>query len=256
MLLDILLANSIRPNLLYLQRYIKLIDACQTKNFSGLVERHHIVPRSFGGKEGKNLIKLPPRYHYLAHFLLSKGTNSPKMIKAFHRMVFSRSGDAPREYVITSRVYEYLRVEHSQLVSGYSKNTVVVKDLTDNINKRIPLDMFYKNKDTLYVSISKNREDNTNTRLLKSLAAKRKRTVKKNSEIRINAASKYSYHTPKGYCNNSKDLLNLYPTFTKSTLLLIEDNFVISKKFANSHPEFIEHIGKKLIDIGIKREYK
>jgi hypothetical protein len=70
------------------------------------------------------------------------------------------------------------------------------------------------------------------------------------------AASKYSYSTPKGYCENSTDLLNLYSTFTKNTLTVLDDEFVISHKFASIHIEFQNYIGMKLKDIGIRRKIK
>jgi len=70
------------------------------------------------------------------------------------------------------------------------------------------------------------------------------------------AASKYSYETPKGYCENSKNLLLLYPTFTLNTLLLIKDDFVISTKFSSIHVEFKDYVGKTLNELGFKRIMK
>ena len=66
----------------------------------------------------------------------------------------------------------------------------------------------------------------------------------------------YSYITPKGYCEASADLLKLYTTFTKNTLLVFNDDFIISHKFASIHTEFKDHIGKKLKDIGFMRKIK
>lgn len=39
---------------------------------SGYTERHHIVPRSLGGGEIDNLVRLTPEDHFFAHLLLAK----------------------------------------------------------------------------------------------------------------------------------------------------------------------------------------
>lgn len=256
MLKQFLLNNSPVPNLRYIDRYIKYIEQCKLKVFLGRIEKHHIIPRSFGGKNNDNLLKLSPRHHFIAHMLLAKGTGSPKMIKALHKMVFSRTGDAKRNYKITSRVYEYLRYEHAKVVSDYSKNTVTARHLVTNEIKRIPKNIFDSYNGFLYEGVAKGRKDSPEATKRKKLASKKPRKVKQNTRVRSLAASKYSYITPKGYCENSADLLKLYTTFTKNTLLIINDDFMISKKFAGIHFEFKPYIGQKLKDIGFIRKLK
>lgn len=256
MLIQILVENSIKPNLHYINKYLSFINSCKSEKFIGPIEQHHIIPRSFGGSDNDNVIKLSPRCHFIAHLMLAKATHSPKMIKALHRMIYSRNGDAVRDYKINSKIYEYLRIEHADVVRQYSKNTVVAKNLITNEIKRIPKDLFDSYNGLLYQALAKGRKDSEKTRLLKKIASKRPRTVKLSIEKRSRAASKYSYLTPKGYCDSSKDLLKLYPTFTKNTLLLINNDYVITSKFVSSHPEFSDHVGKKLSDIGFKREIK
>lgn len=248
--------KSPTPNLRYIDRYISFIEQCRIKSFKAPVERHHILPKSFGGRNGNNIMKLSPRHHYIAHVLLSKATGSPKMIKALHKMVYSRTGDVNREYKISSRVYEYLRIEHAKVVSAYSKDTVTAKHIVTGEVKRIPRKLFRKYKGVLYEGIAKGRKDSPETIKLKTIASRKSRKVRQKTLTRILAASKYSYTTPKGYCDNSTDLLNLYKTFTKNTLLVLKDDFIISKKFASIHYEFQDHIGKKLKDIGFTRKTK
>ena len=248
--------NSPSPNLRYIDRYISYIEGCRAKSFMGRTEKHHILPRSLGGGNGINLLRMSPRHHCIAHLLLAKATGSPKMIKALHKMVYSRTGGAKREYKITSRMYEYLRAEHAKVVSAYSKNTVTAKHIVTGEVSRIPQRLFKKYNGVLYEAIAKGRKDSDATTELKRIASKRPRKVKQGTRTRSLAASKYSYTTPKGYCENSKDLLKLYTTFTKNTLNVLTDDFVISHKFASIHLEFHPHIGKKLQDIGFTRKIK
>lgn len=76
--------DSDKQKIFWINRYIKYIEGCQTKNFFDTqIHKHHIVPKSWGGTDDScNLIALPPRYHFVAHLLLSK-TNDIKMITAF-----------------------------------------------------------------------------------------------------------------------------------------------------------------------------
>jgi hypothetical protein len=256
MLKETLLSHSPSPNLRYIERYIRFIDMCKNKSFERPLERHHVIPRSFGGKNGNNIIIISARHHYIAHLLLAKATGSPKMIKALHKMVYSRTGDVTREYKISSRVYSFLRTEHSKIVSAYSKNTVTAKHLYTEEIKRIPKELFDKYNNVLYIAVSKGRKDSKETIELKRLAAKKPRKVKQGTRTRSLAASKYSYETPKRYCENSKNLLLLYPTFTLNTLLLIKDDFVISTKFSSIHVEFKDYVGKTLNELGFKRIMK
>ena len=256
MLKQALIENSPAPNLRHINRYISYIENCRTKLFTGRTEKHHILPKSFGGSNGINLLRMSPRHHYISHVLLAKATGSPKMIKALHKMVYSRTGDVSRDYKITSRMYAYLRIEHAKVVSAYSKNTVTSKHMFTSEVKRIPKKLFDKYNGVLYEAVAKGRKDSPETIELKRIASKKPRVVKQGTKIRSVAASKYSYSTPKGCCETSSDLLKLYTTFTRNTLLALNDDFIISHKFASIHIEFQAHIGKKLKDIGFTRKTK
>lgn len=257
MIKEIILKNSVVVNERYVDKYLSLIEHYKNQLPGCPIENHHIIPKSFGGDNSKNnMLKLSPRQHYIAHLLLAKATNSPKMIKALHKMVYSRSGSVSREYKITSRVYEYLRTEHCKVVSNYSKNTVVAKQLYTEEIKRIPKKLFDKYNGILYEAVSKGRKDSQETKKLKSAASTCPRIVKKGSRTRSLAASKYSYDTPKGYCENSTDLLRLYPTFTKNSIGILKNEYIINAKFASIHPEFKDFIGKSLSEIGFKRNLR
>lgn len=256
MLKQVLLDHSPLPNIKYIDRYIRFIDSCKGRAFTKPLEHHHIIPKSFGGKNGDNIIVLSARHHYIAHLILAKATGSPKMIKALHKMVYSRTGDVSREYKITSRVYSFLRTEHSKIVSSYSKNTVTAKHIYTGEIKRIPKKLFDKYNNVLYIGVAKGRKDTPDVVEAKRAASRKPRKVKQGTRIRSVSASKYSYDTPKGYCENRQDLLRLYPTFTKNTLNVIKDDLIISSKFASIHTEFKSFIGKTMAEIGFKRIMK
>lgn len=57
----------------YTSIYQKLIDRARYRSIEGYIERHHIIPRCFGGTDDTtNIVALTPEEHYLAHLLLSK----------------------------------------------------------------------------------------------------------------------------------------------------------------------------------------
>ena len=247
-----LLKNSVFPKEHIIERYLKFINYCKNIEFDCYTETHHIIPRSFNGTDdNNNLIKLGARHHYIAHLLLARATNSPKMIKALHKMVYSTSGDVQRDYKITSKVYAYVREEHSKIVSAYSKDTVVARQIYTEEVKRIPKKLFDTYNGVLYEALAKNRKDSKETKLKKQAASKRPRKVKQGLRSRSLAASKYSYKTPLGFCQNSSDLLTLYPSFTKNTLTMLDNDVIISSKFASIHKDFFQHIGKTFKECGI-----
>lgn len=250
-----LLKHSVLPKEHIIERYLKFINYCKNIEFDYYTETHHIIPRAFNGTNNKNnLIKLGARHHYIAHLLLARATNSPKMIKALHKMVYSTRGDVQRDYKITSRVYAYVRKEHAKVVSGYSKNTVVAKQIYTQEIKRIPKKLFDTYNGILYEALAKGRKDSKETKLKKQAASKRPRKVKQGLRSRSLSASKYSYKTPLGFCENSNDLLKLYPTFTKNTLTVLDNNAIITKKFCYFHKDFFPYIGKTFEEYGITKQ--
>jgi hypothetical protein len=182
---------------------------------------------------------------------LAKATNSPKMIKALHKMVYSVNGDVQRNYKITSRVYAYVREEHAKVVSNYSKNTVVARQMYTEEIKRIPKKLFDTYNGILYEALARGRKDSSETKSKKQKASQRPRKVIQGARTRSLAASIYSYQTPKGFCQNRADLLLLYPSFTLNTLTIVDNDVIITNKFASVHPEFKNSIGKSFKEIGI-----
>jgi hypothetical protein len=108
----------------YSRWYDALITKAQNRTIDGYVEKHHVVPRSFGGKNTKeNLVNLTAREHYIAHALLWKmkfpGVYGSKMAFAFNTFINKMTTEVRgvhHTYSISSRVYENFRKEYSRLL--------------------------------------------------------------------------------------------------------------------------------------------
>lgn len=108
----------------YSRWYDALISRAKTRTIEGYVEKHHVVPRSFGGTDSKNnIVSLTAREHYIAHALLWKmnfpGVYGSKMAFAFNTFISKMTTEARgihHTYKISSRVYENFRKEYSRLL--------------------------------------------------------------------------------------------------------------------------------------------
>lgn len=99
-------------NIHYSTRYIKFIESRKKRIYEGITETHHILPRSLGGDNSiDNLIKLSPREHFLAHWMLWKAYSNKEMTFAFWSMRMNKTNT--RSFNITSRVYQSLKEQHS-----------------------------------------------------------------------------------------------------------------------------------------------
>lgn len=120
---------------LYLDRYVKLISYVKMNpNINGYVENHHIIPRSMGGKEDDNIIKLNARQHFLAHWMLWKAFKNDKVTLGFWMLRYMNNDNQQR--YITSREFKTLREDYSKIVSDRFKGK---KQSTEHIAKRVAL---------------------------------------------------------------------------------------------------------------------
>lgn len=100
----------------YHQRYLKFIESRRDRNYHGVVESHHILPKSLGGDNStENLIDLSPREHFLAHWMLWKAYSNKQMTLAFWSMRMNRSNH--RSFKVNSKVYQILKEDHSKVQS-------------------------------------------------------------------------------------------------------------------------------------------
>lgn len=91
-----------------------IIAKGKNRVLTGYQEKHHIIPRSLGGRDSKdNLVALTLREHFIVHILLCKFTINKsriKMLNALHAMMFFTT--KKRKVKTSSRVVESLRIEY------------------------------------------------------------------------------------------------------------------------------------------------
>lgn len=93
--------------------YNTIIARAKTRqHITGYTERHHIIPKSLGGKDlDVNLVTLTAREHFICHLLLTKmviGIDRYKMQKASVMMI-TRVSPGQKRYIVTNRIYEILK---------------------------------------------------------------------------------------------------------------------------------------------------
>lgn len=76
-------------------------------------ENHHIIPKCLGGTDDNdNLVYLLPEEHYIAHLLLVKIYNNPKLIHAANMMVVSSKNNKRN-----NKSYAWVRKKHANAIS-------------------------------------------------------------------------------------------------------------------------------------------
>lgn len=108
----------------YNKIYYNIINNAKSRQLTGYVERHHIIPKSLGGDNSKdNLAKLTAREHYICHLLLTKFTTGiayQKMSYALHRVT-----NKSNSQIKSSKVYEMIRTAHATMLSAKLKGVTI-----------------------------------------------------------------------------------------------------------------------------------
>jgi hypothetical protein len=96
-------------------KYTKWYMSICSKQYDGVTEVHHIIPKSLGGTDDpKNLVKLSPKAHFICHWLLTKmlsdTPSKQKMYYAFNFMLLRPKDLKHRRYYPCSRVYQIAKV--------------------------------------------------------------------------------------------------------------------------------------------------
>jgi hypothetical protein len=133
----------------HLERYKKFILSrpFRIKNSNEILEKHHILPKSFGENIlDDNLILLSLREHFIAHIILYSCYNTREMNYALFRM--SNYYKYDNVITLTSKQYEKVRGEFIKSMSGenspnFGKNPLQnkteeeMKLIKENISKRV-----------------------------------------------------------------------------------------------------------------------
>lgn len=102
--------------------YENLIKNAVDRKLDCYVETHHIIPRCMNGDDNKlNLVELTAREHFIAHMLLCKiyPENSKLKFALWAMVNLPKKGNS--RYKVSSRTYEQLKLQHSELLSKLFK---------------------------------------------------------------------------------------------------------------------------------------
>jgi hypothetical protein len=104
----------------YTRIYNQIIKRAQNRKLEGYVEKHHIVPKCIRGLDvTENIVKLTAREHFLCHMLLCEiHPLEYKLKHALFLMAIGKQKVREKTYVIGSRVYERLKTEYSEMLTG------------------------------------------------------------------------------------------------------------------------------------------
>jgi hypothetical protein len=148
---------------------------------SGYKEKHHVIPKSFGGSNKKeNLVELTAREHFICHWLLTKmtaGLLKGKMIYAVWMLATNNNPHQKREK-ISSRKYEIL------------KRLMAEKEISDETRRKMGLGRLGKAPPNKGVSMSeeqkeKLRQVNLGKTIPPEQVAKMLSTKEKNGTLRV-----------------------------------------------------------------------
>jgi hypothetical protein len=83
----------------------------------GYSEAHHVIPKCVGGTDDEsNIVHLPAKAHFIAHYLLVKlYPDSQGLWGAFNLMSGQSSKQHQRDYYVSARVYELCKKNLSRL---------------------------------------------------------------------------------------------------------------------------------------------
>lgn len=98
----------------YTRWYASLVARARGRTKVAGMETHHVVPRCLGGTDdADNLVHLTYREHYIAHALLTKMHNSPKLQNAFWQMCAKG-----KSKYYNSSLYAHARQSYAARISG------------------------------------------------------------------------------------------------------------------------------------------
>lgn len=123
----------------YKSIYDSIIERAKSRGeIDGYTERHHIVPRSLGGRDTKdNIVTLTAREHFICHMCLARfteGKNRAKMITAARFMCVANNPHQDRYY--NSRLYEIAKRDYTENVLRGHEYWVSENTHSDEANRK------------------------------------------------------------------------------------------------------------------------
>lgn len=168
-------------------RYLRLIEYAKSMPVQGRAERHHIIPRSFGGSNKKdNIVLLPVRLHFLAHWLLWKAYRDARMANAFWTMAcchgvrlnsrtYATVRDAAVKAIAKSRLGKTTSDRQKAIVSKMMSGRVVSEETRRKISEAKKGKKFTEEHIAKLSAVNTGRKASDETRLKMSRAKKGKK---------------------------------------------------------------------------------
>ena len=126
-------------------KWYKQLTSIHDRSLDCYTEKHHIIPRSMGGKDTKeNLVVLTAREHYIAHLLLTKCVENKykgKMLHAYIMIAQVKDSNQERFYKINSRIFEERKIESNKLKREYRHTKEAREGISKNL-KGVPKPKF------------------------------------------------------------------------------------------------------------------
>ena len=123
----------------YYKWYMAIVNRAKSRDtINGYVEKHHIIPQSFGGSNKKeNLVTLSAREHFICHWLLTKcaSINIDKANYALWLMMNVQNEHQEHRYKVNSRTYQKLKEKLSETFSKQQSGRVVSEETKRKISE-------------------------------------------------------------------------------------------------------------------------
>lgn len=105
----------------FLERYEKLIEFYKVNlPEESYCEKHHIIPQCLGGTNDiENLILLPARAHFIAHYFLHKAY--PENNKLAHAFAMMCVNNPHQNRKTNSKIYEAAKIARSKALKGSTR---------------------------------------------------------------------------------------------------------------------------------------
>lgn len=122
----------------YSDIYNKIIDIARCRTLNCYIEKHHIIPKCMGGTNSKdNLVSLTAKEHFICHKLLCEIYPTENKLKYAYWMMCNCINELQeRNYIISSREYERLKIDIQKILSiEMTGKRIGFKHSEESINK-------------------------------------------------------------------------------------------------------------------------
>lgn len=132
----------------YKRIYNQIIERAKNRKLEGYTEKHHVIPKCMGGNDNNvNLVKLTAREHFLCHMLLCEiYPKNHKLKHALFLMAIGKQKIKEKSYVIGARVYERLKKDYSQMLTGKKQSKETREKKSKSMKNHPMFTQEWKNK--------------------------------------------------------------------------------------------------------------